>query len=124
MPEDVLMKPDRLTPHEWDIMSNHPHNAAEIVRNIDSLKEVLPIILQHHERHDGTGYPNKLKGDEITFLAKVLSVIDSFDAMTSARPYQQKKSVMQAIDELRRRSGAQFDEAVNLFLDTIGMMVL
>lgn len=125
VPEDVLMKPDRLTPHEWDIMSNHPHNAAEIVRNIDSLKEVLPIILQHHERHDGTGYPNKLKGDEITFLAKVLSVIDSFDAMTSARPYQQKKSVMQAIDELRRCSGAQFDpEAVNLFLDTIGMMVL
>ncbi len=125
VPEDVLMKPDRLTPHEWDIMSNHPHNAAEIVRNIDSLKEVLPIILQHHERHDGTGYPNKLKGDEITFLSKVLSVIDSFDAMTSARPYQQKKSVMQAIDELRRCSGAQFDpEAVNLFLDTIGMMVL
>ena len=125
VPEDILMKPDRLTPEEWEIMKSHPYNAAEIVRNLDSLKEVLPIILQHHERYDGSGYPNRIQGDEITFLARVLSVIDSFDAMTSVRPYQQKKSLTGAIDELRRNSGTQFDPiAVEMFLETIGNMVI
>ena len=125
VPEEILMKPDRLTPEEWEIMKSHPHNAAEIVRNLDSLHEILPIILQHHERYDGSGYPNQIKGDEITFLARVLSVIDSFDAMTSVRPYQTRKSLTGAIDELRRCSGNQFDpRAVEMFLETIGNMVI
>ena len=84
----------------------------------------MPIIMQHHERYDGTGYPNSLKGDQINFLARLLTVIDSFDAMTSIRPYQQKKSYWEAIEELKRFSGTQFDpEAVEIFISAIESLV-
>ena len=91
------------------MLKSHPRMAAEIVENIDSLKDMVPVILHHHERFDGTGYPDGLKGEEIEYLARVLAVADSFDAMTSVRPYQQKKTYDQAIEELIRCSGTQFD---------------
>lgn len=120
IPEEVLMKPNKLTPEEWEIMRSHPQNGAEIIRNVHSLSEMVPIILQHHERYDGTGYPNNLKGAEINYFARILTVIDSFDAMTSVRPYHQKKSFRNAIDELKRCSGTQFDpESVQIFLSVI-----
>ena len=124
IPEEILMKVEKLTPEEWNTLKNHPQNAAEIIKNIESLKTVVPIILQHHEKFDGTGYPNKLKGDEIHPLARLLTVIDSFDAMTSVRPYQLKKTYAQAIEELKRCSGSQFDpDAVQLFVQVVKSII-
>jgi putative nucleotidyltransferase with HDIG domain len=120
IPQDILIKSTPLTAEEWEILKSHPVNGVEIIKNVSVLKEVVPIILQHHERYDGTGYPNNLKGDEISYLARVLTVIDSFDAMTSNRPYQGKKSFSEAFDELERCSGTQFDPAITKsFIETI-----
>ena len=110
--EEILMKSEPLTKEEWEILKDHPKKAVEIIENINSLKNMVPIILQHHEKYDGTGYPNKLKGEEINYLARVLTVVDSFDAMTSIRPYQQKKTYLQAINELLKCSGTQFDPEI------------
>lgn len=122
--EEILMKTEKLTSDEWEILKNHPQNAVEMVKKINILRDSVPIILQHHERYDGTGYPNRLKGDGIDFLARLLTVIDSFDAMTSVRPYQERKSYTQAINELNRCSGTQFDpEAVRIFISAIEDLV-
>ena len=120
IPEEILMKSDPLTEEEWEIMKSHPQKSVEIIGKINSLQDLVPIILQHHERYDGTGYPKKLKGKEIHYLARVLMVADSFDAMTSIRPYQPRKSYNQAVRELIKCSGTQFDpEVVQDFIDTI-----
>jgi len=120
IPEEILTKPDALTPEEWELLKTHPQKAAEIIENIQSLQDLVPIILQHHEKYDGTGYPNQLKGEEIHYLARVLTVIDSFDAMTSIRPYQQRKTFTQGLEELHRCSGKHFDpEIVKVFVDCI-----
>lgn len=120
IPGDVLVKTERLTNEEWEILKQHPQKAVEIIQNINSLKDIIPIVLQHHERYDGAGYPSKLKGEEIHYLARALSVADSFDAMTSIRPYQPKKTYEQGIEELIRCSGTQFDpEIVKSFIRAI-----
>jgi diguanylate cyclase (GGDEF)-like protein len=120
IPEEILIKTEPLTEEEWKIMKNHPQKAVEIIQNIGSLKDIGPLILQHHERFDGTGYPNNLKADEINYLARILTVVDSFDAMTSIRPYQTRKSYNQAIRELIRCRGTQFDpDVVNDFINAI-----
>jgi diguanylate cyclase (GGDEF)-like protein/putative nucleotidyltransferase with HDIG domain len=115
--QEILNKSTPLTDEEWEILKNHPKNGAEIIKNVSVLKDVVPIILQHHEHYDGSGYPNKLKGNEISYLARLLTIIDSFDAMTSNRPYQKKKSFSTAFDELNRCSGTQFDaDIVEIFI--------
>jgi len=119
--EEILTKTEPLTQEEWETLKSHPQNAVEIIKNIDLFQDVIPIIQQHHERFDGKGYPGNLTGYEINPLARLLTVADSFDAMTSIRPYQQIKTYAQAIDELRRCSGTQFDpDAVTAFIDSIG----
>jgi len=81
---------------------------------------IIPLIISHHEKYDGTGYPNNLKGDEIPYLARVLTVIDSFDAMTSNRPYNKRKTYKEAIEELERCSGTHFDpEIVKVFIKAL-----
>lgn len=112
IPQEILNKPTRLTDDEWEALKAHPKNGSDIIKNVTELKEVVPIILQHHEHYDGTGYPNHLKGNEISYLARMLSVIDSFDAMTSNRPYQNKKTFSEAYEELIRCSGTQFDPEI------------
>ena len=107
--QEILIKSTPLTNEEWEILKGHSRNGAEIIKNVSVLNEVLPIILQHHEKYDGTGYPEKLKGDEICYLARTLTVIDSFDAMTSTRPYQNKKMFYEAFDELIKCSTTHFD---------------
>jgi len=110
--QEILIKSTPLTNEEWEILKGHSRNGAEIIKNVSVLNEVLPIILQHHEKYDGTGYPEKLKGDEICYLARTLTVIDSFDAMTSTRPYQNKKMFYEAFDELIKCSTTHFDPAI------------
>lgn len=120
IPEEILIKVDALTRDEWEMLKKHPQNAVDIISNIHSLQDCIPIILQHHEMYNGGGYPNRLKAEEIHYLARILTVVDSFDAMTSFRPYQPKKTYEQAIDELNRCSGTQFDpEVTRVFIELI-----
>lgn len=116
----VLDKPDRLTAEEFDLVKMHPAKGEEILMPIKQLMHILPIIRYHHERMDGSGYPDRLKGDEIPLLAKILCAADSFDSMTADRPYRPAPGKEYAIAELKRYSGTQFDpEVVEAFLRVI-----
>lgn len=118
--EDILMKTETLNAEEWKIIKDHPKKSFDIIKNVSLLRDMAPIVLQHHERYDGTGYPFGLKGEGINYLARILSVVDSFDAMTSVRPYQVKKTYDQAIKELIKYSGTQFDpEIVTEFINAV-----
>ena len=120
IPESILVKIEPLTNEEWTTLQNHPQYAVDIIASNHLFDDIKPIILQHHERFDGKGYPDGLKGSEIHYLARLLTVVDSFDAMTSLRPYQKTKTYAQAIDELRKCSGIQFDPyAVDAFIQCI-----
>ena len=111
--KEVLMKKMRLTDEEWELLKQHPANGVEIIKSVDSLKDIIPLIISHHERYDGNGYPNKLKGKEIPYLARILTVVDSFDAMTSNRPYNTRKTYEEAAEELEKCSGTQFDPEIS-----------
>lgn len=120
IPKEVLNKNMPLTSEEWEIMKQHSLNGVEIIKSVDSLKEIIPLILHHHERYDGNGYPDNLKGNNIPYLVRMLTVADSFDAMTSSRPYNKRKTYKEATDELKRCSGTQFDkDIVDAFIEVI-----
>lgn len=113
----VLTKAGPLTDEEWVEMRRHPHLGYELVAGIEALQHAAEIVHSHHERHDGNGYPRGFQGEEITIGARIFSVVDSYDAMTSHRPYRRAGSHQDAIDEIVRNSGTQFDpEAVHAFL--------
>jgi putative two-component system response regulator len=88
IPDSILFKPGKLTADEWKIMRSHPARGEEICRPLQSLKPVLPIIRHHHERWDGSGYPDGLRGEQIPLLARILQMADIYDALTSPRPYK------------------------------------
>lgn len=120
IPVDILNKKMPLTKEEWERLKQHPDQGAEIIRTVESLQSIIPLIRHHHEKYDGTGYPAGLKGEEIPYLARVLTVIDSFDAMTSNRPYNKHKTYEEGFTELRKFSGIQFDpDIVEVFIETI-----
>ena len=120
IPNEILTKKMRLTKEEWEILKQHPKDGVEIIKSVNSLKNVVPLILYHHERYDGFGYPVGLKEKEIPYLARVLTVIDSFDAMTSSRPYNKRKTYDEGLIELERCSGTQFDpEIVCIFSEVV-----
>ncbi len=106
---EVLNKQEPLTADEWTVLQCHPQWGADIVKPVTALKQILPQILHHHERFDGEGYPNGLKGTEIPLNARILAIADSFDAMTTTRPYQEARSLKGAVQEIRRCAGTQFD---------------
>lgn len=117
IPDSVLLKPARLTRAEFEIMKTHPVRSARIVEKISSLHHLLPGIKHHHERWDGLGYPDGLKGEEIPLYARLILVVDTFDAMTSTRPYRLALDKEVAIAELQRCAGTQFDtELVEHFI--------
>jgi HD-GYP domain-containing protein (c-di-GMP phosphodiesterase class II) len=107
--ESVLRKPGPLTEEELGQIRRHPVAGARLVECFDDFLAALPYVLHHHERWDGTGYPHRLGGDSIPLEARVLGVADAFDAMTSVRPYRPALSVAQALSELERCAGSQFD---------------
>jgi diguanylate cyclase (GGDEF)-like protein/putative nucleotidyltransferase with HDIG domain len=109
IPRDVLNKKGTLTNDEWEMIKKHVLWGKEIVLATGKYKELVPIVELHHERYDGKGYPYGLKGNEIPKHARMLCIIDSFDAMTTERPYQKTKSFEEAIEELGKHSGTQFD---------------
>ncbi|MVX64079.1 diguanylate cyclase [Clostridium chromiireducens] len=118
--KDILLKKMKLTDLEWEELKQHPENGVEIIKSVESLQDIIPLILSHHERYDGNGYPNNLKGEEIPYLARVLTVIDSFDAMTSNRPYNNRKTYEEGILEIEQCIGTQFDpEIARIFIEVI-----
>jgi HD-GYP domain len=116
----VLNKPGSLTSEEYSHVKTHPILGESIVEPVEFLQGPRPIILYHHERFDGTGYPHGLKGSGIPLCARILSVADAFEAMRSDRPYRRALSVQDAINELKRNTGTQFDpEVVDSFLEIL-----
>ena len=116
IPDGILRKPGKLTEEEWQIMKQHPMLGYKILKNIKQLNDVAEIVLHHHERFDGTGYPVGLKGEEIPLGSRIFSVADTIDAMTSDRPYRKALSFEETAEELKKWSGRQFDpEVVNAF---------
>jgi len=115
--DEILNKAAPLSPEEWEVMKSHPRLGADIVSHVSQLAPCLAGILYHHERYDGTGYPAGLKGDAIPLDARILGVVDAFEAMTSARPYRPAFTQEEALAELRRGAGKQFDpELVKSFI--------
>ncbi len=104
----ILHKASKLSDGENELMQQHPLAAAEILKDLSELKESLDGIKYHHERYDGKGYPYKLKGDDIPMIAAIISVADAFDAMMTDRPYRKALSKEEAVNEIKRNSGAQF----------------
>lgn len=109
IPEAVLNKKDKLTDREFSILRNHSQYGVDLIQNIKQFDPFISLVKHHHERYDGNGYPDKLKGKEIPYLARMLTIVDSFDAMTSNRPYNSRKSHNEAIEELKINAGTQFD---------------
>jgi len=107
--EAILNKPGRLTEEEFLEIFRHPEKAVEILEPIDYYKPLFPAILHHHEKFDGTGYPKHLAGKDIPFASRIMAIADTFDAMTSTRAYRKALPVSDAITEIRRCSGTQFD---------------
>ena len=113
----ILSKPGPLTEAEWQEMRKHPLVGYQMVKDVPFLDEAAEMILCHHERYDGTGYPCGFKGEEIPLGARIFAVVDAYDAMTSDRPYRTGLGHDKAIEELRRCSGTQFDpDCVNAFI--------
>ncbi len=120
VPDAVLLKPDRLDEDEYAVMREHPVCAVEILSHVHQLASVMPGVLAHHERFDGTGYPNGAAGSDIPLQARIIAVADAFDAMTTDRPYRPALSVETSSDELRAGAGTQFDpDVVEAFLSSI-----
>ncbi len=118
--DEILTKPDQLNDDEWTEMKRHPEIGYRIVKSVPELFHVAQYILCHHERWDGHGYPQGLKGEEIPLPARILAVADSYDAMMFDRPYRQAMSISEAKQELINNAGTQFDpEVVRVFLKYI-----
>ncbi|NLL49608.1 MAG: diguanylate cyclase [Firmicutes bacterium] len=118
--EHILLKPGPLTDDEWETMRKHPEIGYRIASTVPELGNIADYILAHHERWDGKGYPKGLVGEEIPLLARILSVVDAYDAMTQTRPYRKALSPAQARDELLKHAGTQFDpRIVDIFLNLI-----
>ena len=120
IPDSILLKPGRLDDEEWALMKQHPQIGADILSKSPSFSRISAIILHHHERYDGKGYPRGLKGTGIPLMGRILTIADCFDAMTARRPYKQERSIDYAAGELKKNSGTQFDpELVPVFLSLI-----
>jgi HD-GYP domain-containing protein (c-di-GMP phosphodiesterase class II) len=112
IPDHILRKPSPLTHEEWAIMQTHPILGGQMLAPIRFLQRAIPIVECHHERWDGKGYPRGLKEEEIPLAARIFAVVDTFDAMTSDRPYRQALSVHEAVGEILAAAGTQLDPAI------------
>ncbi len=120
IPEKILNKPGRLNDEEWELLKTHPLKGAEIAASTEEFAPVAKHIFSHHEHYDGSGYPRGLKGKEIPLLARILSIVDAYDVMINKRPYKEAMSKEEAVEELKRCSGSQFDpKLIELFLEII-----
>jgi len=116
--DDILLKPGFLTPEEFEVIKTHPKHGYDILQPLEfMLKKEIPIILHHHERWDGKGYPGSLKKDQIPAYSRIMAIADAYDAMTSNRPYRQVFKPEEALEEMQKNSGSQFDpELLSVFI--------
>ena len=120
IPDTILQKPDRLSDQEWAEIRSHPIIGASLLAHVPDLDHIRPIILAHHERFDGTGYPNRLRGALIPLAAQIIAVADAYESMTAVRPYRRAVTPEVAIAELQSVAGKQFDPAVvSAFIDEV-----
>jgi HD-GYP domain-containing protein (c-di-GMP phosphodiesterase class II) len=128
IPERILTKAGPLTPSEWDVMKTHPLIGAHIVTPIRLLGDSVDVVRFHHERFDGEGYPHGLKGTDIPLVARIFSIVDAFDAITSDRPYRRAQTPEEAVAEIQRFAGTQFDpevvEAFSMLAEADGTLLL
>lgn len=120
VPDSILQKDGKLTDDEYSQIKQHPNIGVHILSNASIFNDILPIVEHHHEKYDGTGYPSRLKGDEIPYLARIAAIADSFDAMSSRRAYRDSLPLEKIISEFMRCRGSQFDpELDDLFIDIL-----
>lgn len=112
IPPEILTKTTKLTPREYKIIKRHPVKGAQMLRPFQVLRPAIPIIMHHHEKYDGTGYPSHLKKGQIPLGARIMAVADAFEAMVYGRPYRERKNISEAVREVRKKSGTQFDPKV------------
>ena len=122
-PLAILTKTTKLTPKEYRIIKNHPAKGAQILRPLQILRPAISIILHHHEKYNGTGYPSKLKKGQIPQGARIMAVADAFEAMVYGRPYRERIDINSALKEIKKKSGTQFDpKIVDTFLKVVKKM--
>ena len=120
VPDAILRKETKLTDDEYSEIKNHPAIGAHILSSAEIFKDIIPIVKHHHEKYDGNGYPGRLKGDEIPYLARIAAIADTFDAMTSKRTYRDALPLETVIAEFERCRGTQFDPKLDdVFLDIL-----
>ena len=120
VPYEILSKNSQLNAEEFNIIHSHPAKSVELIKPVEFLKPILPIILYHHEKYDGTGYPSGLKKEQIPLGARIMAVVDAFEAMVQQRPYRQAISIPEAVEELKKNSGTQFDpQIVRVFCELV-----
>lgn len=120
VPDSILLKESKLTDDEYSEIKNHPSIGAHILSSASIFQDIIPIVKHHHEKYDGHGYPSQLAGDNIPYFARIASIADSFDAMTSRRTYRDSLPISTVIEEFERCKGTQFDpELADLFLDIL-----
>ena len=120
VPDAILFKPGALTPDEFSCVADHAEIGYQILRHLDFLDEATQVVRHHHERWDGMGYPDALKGEQIPLAARVFAVADTLDALTTDRPYRAAVGWEQAREEILHAAGTQFDPAVIAAYETIG----
>ncbi|PLS04006.1 HD-GYP domain-containing protein [Neobacillus cucumis] len=122
IPEQILKKPERLTNKEYEYIKSHTTMGFKMLKHVSSFKDngILDIILYHHERYDGKGYPSGLKGNQIPLAARIIALADTFDALTSKRVYRNELDLDYTLNEIRKNKGTQFDpEIVDVFLSLL-----
>ena len=120
VPDSILLKTSKLTDDEYSEIKNHPKIGAQILSNATIFEKAIPIVKHHHERYDGFGYPEKLAGENIPYLARIAAIADSFDAMTSRRTYRDSLPLDVVLEEIRKNKGTQFDPNIaDKFLDIL-----
>jgi len=120
MEPKILNKKSKLTEQEWEEVKKHSSTSYQLLKSVDKYTQIAEAVLYHHERIDGNGYPEGLKEDEIPLLSRIISVADAYEAMTSERPYKTKKAKEEAVEELKKYSGSQFDKkTVDIFVNEV-----
>lgn len=120
VPPELLNKIEKLTDEEFELIKGHPETSYQILRSVDEYAAFATDVLYHHEHWDGSGYPQGLKGEEIPLNSRIIAVADAYEAMTAKRPYKETKTEDEAIAELKRCAGTQFDpDIVKVFIEKV-----
>ncbi len=125
IPGEILLKPDELTKGEYELVKQHSREMVELIRPLEILKPAIPILIHHREKYDGSGYPSGLKEQDIPLGARIMSVVEAFEAMIADRPYKKSMTISQAVKEIKKNKGTQFDpKIVKIFLELFNKGVI